>query len=330
MKKENISKKILYWYDNNKRILPWRKATSKKNKYYYTLVSEFMLQQTQVKTVIPYFENFVKKIPNLKKLSEVNDKKLMKCWQGLGYYSRARNLKKTAKKIFSNFKGNLPNNLEDLKTLPGIGEYTARAIMAIAFNMPVIPMDGNVERVLKRVFYLRKESEISKDNLNKKKSFFGISKRPSDYAQALMEIGAIICKPVSPLCVKCPLSSKCISFKKNDFEIKSKNKFNKVKYFEARIYKNDDKYLLVKNNKFNFLRNLLIFPMKEVKKNEFQTSIDNKLNIKMSNMDMKIILNKNNINKKIKGDFMVDKKNINKIILPSFTKKIFRNLSKHK
>ena len=330
MKKENISKKILYWYDNNKRILPWRKTTSEKNKYYYTLVSEFMLQQTQVKTVIPYFENFVKKIPNLKKLSEVNDKKLMKCWQGLGYYSRARNLKKTAKKIFSNFKGNLPNNLEDLKTLPGIGEYTARAIMAIAFNMPVIPMDGNVERVLKRVFYLRKESEISKDNLNKKKSFFGISKRSGDYAQALMEIGAIICKPVSPLCAKCPLSSKCISFKKNDFEIKSKNKFNKVKYFEARIYRNGDKYLLVKNNKFNFLRNLLIFPMKEVKKNEFQTSIDNKLNIKMSNMDMKIFLNKNNINKKIKSDFMVDKKNINKIILPSFTKKIFRNLSKHK
>ena len=330
MKKENISKKILYWYDNNKRILPWRKAVSEKNKYYYTLVSEFMLQQTQVKTVIPYFENFVKKIPNLKKLSEVNDKKLMKCWQGLGYYSRARNLKKTAKKIFSNFEGNLPNNLEDLKTLPGIGEYTARAIMAIAFNMPVIPMDGNVERVLKRVFYLRKESEISKDNLNKKKTFFGISKRPSDYAQALMEIGAIICKPVSPLCVKCPLSSKCISFQKNDFEIKSKNKLNKVKYFEAKIYRNDDKYLLVKNNKFNFLRNLLIFPMKEVKKNDFKASIDNKLNIKMSNMDMKIILNKNNINKKIKGDLMVDKKNINKIILPSFTKKIFRTLSKHK
>ena len=330
MSKSIISKKILLWYDNNKRILPWRKTTSKKNKYYYTLVSEFMLQQTQVKTVIPYFENFVKKIPNLKKLSEVNDKKLMKCWQGLGYYSRARNLKKTAKKIFLNFKGNLPNNLEDLKTLPGIGEYTARAIMAIAFNIPVIPMDGNVERVLKRFFYLKKDNEISKDNLNKKKSFFGISKRSSDYAQALMEIGAIICKPASPLCTKCPLSSKCISLKKNDFEIKSKNKFNKVKYFEARIYRNDDKYLLVKNNKFNFLRNLLIFPMKEVKKNEFQTSIDNKLNIKMSNMDMKIILNKNNINKKIKGDFMVDKKNINKIILPSFTKKIFKTLSKQK
>jgi len=328
MKKENISKKILYWYDNNKRILPWRKTTSKKNKNYYTLVSEFMLQQTQVKTVIPYFENFIKKIPNLKKLSNVNEVQLMKCWQGLGYYSRARNLKKTAKKIFSNFKGNLPNNLEDLKTFPGIGDYTARAIMAIAFNMPVIPLDGNVERVLKRVFYLKKESEISKDNLNKKKSFFGASKRSGDYAQAIMEIGALICKPISPLCNECPLSRNCISFKKNDFQIKSKNKFNKVKYFEARIYNNKDKYLLIRNNKFNFLRNLLIFPMKEVRKDQFKSSVDSKLNIKMSNMDMKIILNKNNKNKKIKGDFMLDKNNINKIILPSFTKKIFKTVSK--
>ena len=329
MKKENISKKILYWYDNNKRILPWRKTTSKKNKNYYTLVSEFMLQQTQVKTVIPYFENFIKKIPNLKELSKVNDKQLMKCWEGLGYYSRAKNLKNTAKKIFSNFKGNLPNNLEDLKTLPGIGDYTARAIMAIAFNMPIIPLDGNVERVLKRIFYLKKENEISKNNLKKKKSFFGISKRSGDYAQAIMEIGALICKPASPLCTECPLSKNCISFKKNDFEIKSKNKFNKVKYFEARIYNNKNKYFLIKNNKFNFLKNLLIFPMKEVKKDKFKSSIDSKVNIKMSNMDMKIILNKNNKRNKIKGSFMLDKNNINKIILPSFTKKIFETVSKH-
>ncbi len=328
MKKENISKKILDWYDNNKRILPWRKIISKKDKYYYTLVSEFMLQQTQVKTVVPYFENFIKKIPNLEKLSSINDKQLMKCWQGLGYYSRARNLKKTAKKIISNYKGNLPNNFEDLKTLPGIGDYTAKAIMAIAFNIPVIPLDGNVERVLKRIFYLKTESEISKDNLNKKKSFFGISKRSGDYAQAIMEIGAMICKPTSPLCSECPLSKKCISHKKNDFEIKPRNKFNKVKYFEAKIYSNNDKYLLIKNNKFNFLKNLLIFPMKEVKKNQFKSSINNKVNIKMSNMEMKIILNKNNINKKIKGYFMLDKNNINKIILPSFTKKIFKTLSK--
>ena len=219
--------------------------------------------------------------------------------------------------------------MEDLKTLPGIGDYTARAIMAIAFNIPIIPLDGNVERVLKRVLYLKKKNEISKDNLNKKKSFFGVSKRAGDYAQAIMEIGAMICKPTSPLCSACPLSKNCISFKKNDFEIKSENKFNKVKYFEARIYNNNDKYLLIKNNKFNFLRNLLIFPMKEIQKSHFKSSIDNKLNIKMSNMDMKIILNKNNRNKKIKCDFMLDKNNINKIILPSFTKKIFKTVSKH-
>ena len=103
MNNSNISKKILYWYDNNKRILPWRNYNSDKQKKYFTLVSEFMLQQTQVKTVIPFFENFIKKIPNLESLAKVNDKKLMKCWEGLGYYSRARNLKKSAKLIFFKF-----------------------------------------------------------------------------------------------------------------------------------------------------------------------------------------------------------------------------------
>ena len=329
MKKENISKKILDWYDNNKRILPWRKTKSKKDKYYYILVSEFMLQQTQVKTVIPYFENFIKKIPNLKKLSNINDKQLMKCWQGLGYYSRARNLKKTAKIIFSNYKGNLPNNFQDLKTLPGIGEYTAKAIMAIAFNIPVIPLDGNVERVLKRIFYLKTENEISKDNLNKKKTFFGTSKRSSDYAQAIMEIGAMVCKPISPLCNKCPLSKKCTSFKKNDFEIKSKNKFNKVKYFEAKIYSNNHKYLLIKNNKFNFLRNLLIFPMREIDQKKFKSSLSKRINIKMSNMDMKIRINKKNRKISLSNSFLLDADDIKNHILPSFTKKIFKSITRY-
>jgi len=153
MKNQNIPKNILHWYDNNKRVLPWRKQVSKKQTQYFTLVSEFMLQQTQVKTVIPYFNNFVNKIPNLKKLSIVSEPKLMKCWEGLGYYARARNLKKTAKKVISEFNGDLPSTIAELKTLPGIGDYTSRAIMAIAFNKPIIPLDGNVERVLKRIFY---------------------------------------------------------------------------------------------------------------------------------------------------------------------------------
>ena len=329
MNNENIPKKILHWYDNNKRILPWRKHVSKKQKQYFTLVSEFMLQQTQVKTVIPYFENFITKIPDLNQLAKVNDRKLMKCWEGLGYYLRARNLKKTAKKVVSDFNGILPNNIDDLKKLPGIGEYTSGAILAISFNKPIIPMDGNVERVLKRIFYLKKEKEITKENLNKKKIFFGSSGRPSDYAQAIMEIGALICKPSNPQCFECPISSNCFSFKKNDFEIKSKNKFNKIKYFEAEIYQDNKKYLLIKNDKFKFLKNLFIFPMKEVEKKKFNSSVNKKINIKMSNMDMKILLNKKNKRVKIKNSFLLDKENIKSQILPSFTKKIFDTVSKY-
>ena len=329
MKNQNISKKILHWYDNNRRELPWRKYISKKQTQYFTLVSEFMLQQTQVKTVIPYFNNFINKISNLKKLANVSEAKLMKCWEGLGYYSRARNLKQTAKKIILEFNSNLPSTIEALKTLTGVGDYTSRAIMAIVFNKPIIPLDGNVERVLKRIFYLRNVNEISKDNIINKKSFFGKSNRSSDYAQAIMEIGALICKPVNPLCFKCPISKNCKSYKKNDFEIKSKNKFNKIKYFEADIYQNQNKYLLIKNSKFKFLKNLLIFPMKEVKKNKFNTSMNKKINIKMSNMDMKIVLNKKNKLIKIRNSYLLDKKNVKSQILPSFTKKIFNSVSNY-
>ena len=329
MKNQNIPKNILHWYDNNKRVLPWRKQVSKKQTQYFTLVSEFMLQQTQVKTVIPYFNNFVNKIPNLKKLSIVSEPKLMKCWEGLGYYARARNLKKTAKKVISEFNGDLPSTIAELKTLPGIGDYTSRAIMAIAFNKPIIPLDGNVERVLKRIFYLRNENEISKDNIINKKSFFGKSNRSSDYVQAIMEIGALICKPTNPSCFECPISKNCKSYKKNDFEITSKNKFNKIKYFEADIYQNQNKYLLIKNSKFKFLKNLLIFPMKEVKKNKFNTSMNKKIIIKMSNMDMKIVLNKKNKLIKIRNSYLLDKKNVKSQILPSFTKKIFNSVSNY-
>ncbi len=329
MNSQSITKEILKWYDNNKRNLPWRKHLSKKQKEYYTLVSEIMLQQTQVRTVIPFFDNFIKKIPNLSTLAKTRDKKLMKCWEGLGYYSRARNLKKTAQKIIKDFNGRLPNNIENLKSLPGIGDYTSTAIMAIAFNKQYIPLDGNVERILKRVFFLKSEKEINKDNLNKKKSFFGKSNRPSDYAQAIMEIGALICKPKDPLCNECPVNKICIAYKKNDFEIKSKNKFNKVKYFEAEIYEDNNKYLLIKNNKFNFLKNLLIFPMKEIDQNKFKSSFNKSINIKISNMDMRITINKIKKNKYFNNSFLIGKNDLKNYILPSFTKKIFNSIMRY-
>ncbi len=326
MRESNIPNKILKWYDNNKRILPWRKKTTTKNREYFTLVSEFMLQQTQVKTVIPYFENFIKNFPNLKSLVRANDQRILKNWEGLGYYSRARNLKRTAIKIYEDHNGKLPKDIEKLKSLPGIGEYTSRSILAIAHNKPHIPMDGNVERIIKRIFLLKTEKETTKENLIKKKKFFNYSKRSSDYAQAIMEIGALVCKPTLPSCDVCPLILDCKAYKRKDFLIKSKNKFNKTKYFEATIYRHNNKYLLVKNKKFNFLKNLVIFPMNEINEKKFKYSLSKKINIKISNMNMKIIINKNNKLKKTKDSLLIDKTNINKYILPSFTKKIFNSV----
>ena len=282
-----------------------------------------MLQQTQVSTVIPYFKRFVQKIPNFKKLSKANDQTLMKLWEGLGYYSRARNLKKSAIMINGKFGGILPSNFEDLKSLPGVGDYTSTAIMAIAFNQKFIPLDGNVERILKRVLYLRNEKDISKENMQISKNFFGLSERASDYAQAIMELGALVCRPTSPLCEKCPISINCISYKRKDFSLIKKTKKNKIKYFEANIYMNENKMLLVRNNKFNFLKNLLIFPMNEIDKSKFNSSPKVKTKIKISNIDMNIVINKNKIKSTNKGVILNRKKIVSEVI-PSFTKKLFR------
>ena len=285
MKDQIITNKILNWYDINKRSLPWRKKTSSKKKQYYTLVSEFMLQQTQVVTVIPYFNRFIKNIPDLETLASFENRKLIKLWEGLGYYSRVRNLKKAAQIVIKDFNKTLPDNIIDLKSLPGIGDYTASAIMAIAFNKPVIPLDGNIERVLKRYLYLKNENQIQKDNLTKQKKIFGTSLRSSDYAQALMELGALICKPINPYCERCPISGKCKSYKKKDFVLTKFKKNNKERFYLLKVYKKDKKYLLVKNKNFNFLKNLDIFPMQEIIKPK---NFDHNLNFKMSNMNMNI------------------------------------------
>ena len=148
----NLSKKILSWYDNNKRKLPWRISKNSKKNQYYRILSEFMLQQTQVKTVIPYFKSFVHKVPNLKALSKNNEKKILKLWEGLGYYSRAKNLHKTSKILVKKYKNKIPDNFEKLKELPGIGDYTANVLLALIYNQPRIALDGNVKRVLFRIF----------------------------------------------------------------------------------------------------------------------------------------------------------------------------------
>ena len=162
-----------------------------------------MLQQTQVKTVIPYFKSFVNKVPNLKALSKSNEKKILKLWEGLGYYSRAKNLHRTSKILVKKYDSQIPDSFEKLKELPGIGDYTANILLALIYNRPRIGIDGNVKRVLLRLFNLE-----TKDPSNLFKT-----KRNGDLAEALMEFGAIICKPKDPLCYKCLLKKNCLYYK---------------------------------------------------------------------------------------------------------------------
>ncbi len=321
-----IAKKILYWYDNNKRSLPWRRKCSSKQKEYFTLVSEFMLQQTQVTTVIPYFNNFINNIPNCEALAKVNETDLLMYWQGLGYYSRAKNLKKSARLIIDKYNGRLPNSYDELIKLPGVGDYTASAISAIAFNQQIIPLDGNIERLLKRILNLKTEKEIKKENLQKEKKVFGQTSRSNDYVQALMEIGALLCKPKNPNCDECPITKYCLSFKRQDFEIKKKNKKIKDKFYLATLYKNNNQLLLIKNEKFNFLKNLLIFPMKEISLSDSLLKSNKKLSIRMSNMNMNISIDFLNTKNKTKEGLWIEKSKLENYIIPTFTKKIFESV----
>ena len=326
MTKSILTKKILYWYDNNKRSLPWRKKLSQVKREYYTLVSEFMLQQTQVATVIPYFNNFIKDIPDIKSLSKIKEHKLLKYWEGLGYYSRVRNLKKTAQILEKNFNRRLPSTIEELKLLPGIGDYTSNAIMAIAFNKPFIPLDGNIERVIKRLLNLKLPKEITKDNLVKSKKILGNSTRASAYAQALTELGALICRPKNPLCHQCPLIRNCKSFKKKDFEIIKERKKKIDKFYLLDVYKKNNKFLLIKNTKFNFLKNLQIFPMKQISKPD---NLAKALNFKISNMNMNVIIKFSKLKGAISNSSWIDSSKLDDYTLPTFTKKIFNHLKKN-
>ncbi len=199
---------LLRWYDRNARVLPWRSQPTP----YRVWVSEIMLQQTRVEAVLPYFERFITALPDMAALARATDEQLMKLWQGLGYYSRARNLQKAARVVAERHGGALPASWAELRALPGIGDYTAGAIASIAFCMPEPAVDGNVLRVLSRV--LASADDIALPEV--KRRFTGLIReiipndRPGDFNQALMDLGATICLPNGmPLCESCPLADVC-------------------------------------------------------------------------------------------------------------------------
>ena len=324
-----LSKKILAWYDNSKRNLPWRVSKKSPKRLYYRLLSEFMLQQTQVKTVIPYFNKFTNKYKTLKSLSKINENQILKLWEGLGYYRRAKNLLATVKLLVKVYNSKLPNNLKEIKKLPGIGDYTGNALLGFIHNHPTIAIDGNVKRVFSR--YLNKnESRINFVKLidSNKKNLF-VTNRNSDFVEALMEFGALICKPKDPKCSQCCLNKSCRYFKSsNKIENIKKRKIKVMNYNIFCFVSKKKQIALTKENEIKFLKNFNLPLMKEMKNNSVNKDWKFLKNYKnsISNLSLNINLYYKFSNK-IPKSYNWYSLNNNKEFIPSFTKRIFNQVS---
>ena len=205
--KKEIQQNLLHWFDKNKRDLPWRKTKDP----YKIWVSEIMLQQTRVDTVIAYYNRFIESFPTVEDLAAADEQDVLKHWQGLGYYSRARNLHKGAQMVREQFGGEFPKEPDKVKKIPGIGPYTAGAILSIAFNLPYPAVDGNVLRVFSRVFAIKEDiaQPQTVKLIQQKAAAYMPEGHEGNFTEALMELGALICIPVSPLCLTCPLFHQC-------------------------------------------------------------------------------------------------------------------------
>ncbi|MGM7683154.1 A/G-specific adenine glycosylase [Cytobacillus sp. Hm23] len=259
---EQFQDDLLHWFDKEQRQLPWREDQNP----YKVWVSEIMLQQTRVDTVIPYFQRFIDKFPTIEVLAEANEDEVLKAWEGLGYYSRVRNLHTAVKEVNEKYNGVVPNNPEEISKLKGIGPYTKGAILSIAYGIPEPAVDGNVMRVLARILSIWEDiaktstrklfEEIIRDLISKE--------NPSHFNQALMELGALICVPGKPACLLCPVREHCRAVAEGvqgDLPVKSKKKPPKRKSMVAVVLTtNDGKVLIHKRPKTGLLANLWEFP----------------------------------------------------------------------
>jgi len=218
-KADLIIKSSLQWFRGNGRDFPWRQKHVKKKNIYKIWLSEIMLQQTRVETVIPYYINFLGKWKNFQELANANIVEVLKVWQGMGYYRRAQNLHRCAVTVSRKLGGKLPRDRNNLLKLPGIGEYTASAICSIGYGDSILALDGNVRRILKRLFFLYPFGKEQDSLINKISKNFLAKKRSSDFQEAMMDLGAILCKPKNPRCEICPLKAYCLSFKNGKFDL---------------------------------------------------------------------------------------------------------------
>jgi len=256
---------LLNWYDKNKRSLPWRETSNP----YHIWLSEIMLQQTQVATVIDYYLEFTSKYDSFESLSKATEEDILKLWEGLGYYSRARRLIPCAKMIVNEFNGHFPQTYKEALTLPGVGPYTAGAILSIAFNKKIAAVDGNVKRVYARLKGLT--MDISAYKSKEKMKIIVEKTLPEncrDFNQSLMELGALICTPKNPKCHHCPIWEDCIAFKENTqnkLPIKSKKIKKKNKEIYVFMIKHETQILLIKRPSEGLLASLWGFPIQDKK-----------------------------------------------------------------
>ena len=326
--KFNLTKNILAWYDNNKRTLPWRVGKRSANLLYYRVLSEFMLQQTQVKTAIPYFEKFIKEFQCLNSLSKASEKKILKLWEGLGYYRRARNLLTTSKILINEYNSKLPKEIHEIKTLPGVGDYTSNVLAALIHNKPTLALDGNVRRVISRIL----NKEVKKidfeafKNINKNKIFN--TNRNSDLVEAMMEFGALVCNSKIPKCEICPIQKNCKFYK-------STNKIKNIKKVVINENVNIFCYLskkgkiaLTKKNKLGFLNEFNLPKIESIKNNrsfknwKLLSKFKNTISNKKLNINLYYQFSKN-----IPNNYSWYSIKNNNEFMPSFTKKIFKQVS---
>ncbi len=266
---KQFQKRLLTWFDEEFRDLPWRQTENP----YAIWVSEIMLQQTQVKTVVPYYERFMAVFPSIADLAQANLEEVLKLWEGLGYYARARNLHKAAQKIVQEFGGTFPNQLEQVNELPGIGPYTAAAIMSIAFGADLPVIDGNVNRVLSRLFRVPVDpkSTAGKKIIQEKADVLFAHGRAGSYNQAIMELGALICTPRSPKCLLCPVSFFCqarLAGTESEFPIKTQKKPRPHRHIAVGIVRQNGNILIDKRKEDDMLGGLWEFPGGKVEPGE--------------------------------------------------------------
>lgn len=253
---------LIDWFKMEQRSLPWRENQDP----YRVWVSEIMLQQTRVDTVIPYFNRFIEQFPSIEALAQADEEKVLKAWEGLGYYSRVRNLHSAVKEVHEQYGGKVPNTPKDISMLRGVGPYTAGAILSIAFGLPEPAVDGNVMRVLSRILLIWED--IAKPSSRK---IFEMAVRelisyenPSYFNQALMELGALVCTPTSPSCLLCPVREHCRAFEKGaqeELPVKTKKKKQRlVSLVAAVLTSDDDRMLIHKRPNQGLLANLWEFP----------------------------------------------------------------------